>query len=235
MRKTVLITGASRGIGFAIAKSLQSDFENIILVAKHAETLDKAAKAFETSRIFKYIVDLESEKEILKFTMKINKKFKSIDVLVNNAGVYIGKRFAKQSLFEINRMLNLNLRSCVHLTHQLLPSLVKGENPQIINISSVASHINIYGEGVYSATKAAMSSLSDVLRKELNKEGIRITAVQPYGVDTYSSSHADSLLNPINVGEAVKYIISTPPSVQIDVLELSNINQWRGQKPAWIE
>ena len=207
----------------------------MILVAKHKDTLDKAALQLKSTKIYKYVVDLEDEKEVLKFAKEINKKFKSLDVLVNNAGVYIGKRFDKQPLSEIIKMLNLNLRAHLILTHELLNLLKKGENSQIVNISSCAVSVNFYGEAVYSATKSAISSFSNVLRKELNSEGIRITAIEPFGVDTYPTPQPDYLLNPMEIGEVVKYVIKRPPFVQIDVVELSHIKQWRGTKPDWIE
>lgn len=235
MRKTVLITGASRGIGFAIAKSLESEFENMILVARHKETLDKAAGQLKGPKIFKYVVDLEDEKELLKFAKEINKKFKSLDVLVNNAGVYIGRRFINEPTEEIIRILNLDLKCHILLTHELLPIIKKGKNPQIINISSHAVRTLLYGEAVYTAAKSAISSFSDVLRKELNDEGIRITAIEPGGVDTYPIPKPDILLSPLEIGEAVSYIIDRPATVQIDVLGLSHIKQWRGTKPGWIE
>lgn len=234
MRKVVLITGASRGIGFSIAKALESSFENLILVAKHKENLDKAVSNLTKSKTVVIPTSLEDEKEILRLVKQVKQKFDSLDVLINDAGAYIGKRFEKITPKEISQLINLNFKSYYLLTQQLLPLLKKGNNPQIINISSCAAHANIYGESLYSATKAAVTSFSDVIRKELNKDKIRVTIVQPWGVDTYETPQPD-LLNPDEIGKLINYIVNVPPNTQIDLVEISNIKQWRGEKPSWIK
>lgn len=235
MRKICLITGASKGIGFAIAEALAPHFETLILVARDKGNLEKAAAKLPSGKVIIVSADLEDEKGIKKLVTHIKKTYGALDVLVNNAGVYIGKRFEKTSLEEINRMINLNFRSYSLLTHQLLPLLKKGENPQIINTSSCATHAQLYGEALYSATKAAVTALSNVLRKELNEQGIRVTAIHPWGVDTYAIPQPEVLLNPNEVGKVVSFVATSLPMTQIDTIELSHIKQWRGSKPGWIE
>lgn len=233
--KTALVTGASRGIGLAIAKAIAPSVDNLIIVAKHRETLAKAASQIKGIKLTTIVADLENEKETLRLVGEVKKKSDRLDILINNAGVYIGKRFVKSSLEEINKMINLNFTAYIVLTNQLLPLLKKGTNPQVINISSCAANAQIFGEAVYSATKAAITTFSNVLRKELNGENIRVTAVQPWGVDTYPIPKPEFLLNPNEIGELVSYIVNRPPTVQIDLVELSNIKQWRGNKPPWVE
>lgn len=235
MVKTVLITGASRGIGFSIAKALAPHTEHLILIAKHKESLDKAVAQLKGIKVIPIVTDLEDTAQISKLIEQIQKKFDSLDILVNNAGIYIGKQFENTSLEEINKLINLNFRSYSLLTHQILPLLKKGTHPQIINISSCASGAQIYGEALYSATKAAVTAFSNVIRKELNEKGIRVTTIQPWGVDTYDVPQPEYLLNPDEIGELVSFVVNRPPAVQIDLVELSNIKQWRGKKPPWIE
>ena len=152
MKKTALITGASRGIGFSIAKSLESEFETLILVAKHQETLDKAASKITKAKVVPIVADLTNQSDVLNVTKKVIKDFSSLDLLVNNAGIYIGKDFEKMSIEEINQMINLNFMTYYLLTQKLLPLLKKGDNSQIINISSCAAHTTLFGESLYSAT-----------------------------------------------------------------------------------
>lgn len=235
MGKTALVTGASRGIGFSIAKAFSKHVDELVLIAKHKDGLEKAAAKLTGPKLFLYVVDLENEKEISRLSKQIKKSFASLDILANNAGVYIGKEFEKNSLEEINKLIDLNFKAYSLLTHELLPLLKKGNNPQIINISSAATSAQIYGEAIYSATKAAVTAFSNVLRKELNDQGIRITAIQPWGVDTYEVPQPDYLLNPDEIGELVVYIVNRPSTVQIDLVELSHIRQWRGKKPPWME
>lgn len=170
------MTGASRGIGLAIAKSLAPSVDNLVITSKHQETLDKSASEIKGAKLTKIVANLEDEKEVLKLAQEVNKRFDKLDILINNAGVMLGKRFEKNSLEEINQLINLNLRAYILLTYHLLPLLKKGTNPQVINISSCAANAQIFGEAVYSATKAAVTAFSNVLRKELNGENVRVTA-----------------------------------------------------------
>jgi len=235
MSKTALVTGASRGIGFSIAKALCEHVDNLIIIAKHRDGLEKAATELDGPKLSLHVADLEDEKEIARLIKHIKKDFSNLDILVNNAGVYIGKIFEKNSVEEIDKLINLNFRAYSLMVHGLLPLLKKAKNPQIINISSCAASAQIYGEAIYSATKSAVTTFSNVLRKELNGKGIRITAIQPWGVDTYEVPQPDYLLHPDEIGKLVAYIVSRPPTVQIDLVELSHIRQWRGKKPPWME
>ncbi len=236
MPKKVLITGGSRGIGFSIAKAVLPYAERLILVARHEEQLGQAVEKLDGSKITAISADLTDTSELEEVVNKIKSQFNALDVLVNNAGIYIGKRFEVTSLKEINQMIDLNFKAYTLLISQLLPLLKKGDHPQIINISSCAARAEVYGESVYSATKAAVTAFSNVLRKELNERGIRVTAIQPWGVDTYGVEGAENfMLNPDEVGKLAAFIISASPTTQIDWVELSHIKQWRGEKPPWVE
>jgi len=234
MKKTALITGASKGIGFAIANAVAPHFENLILVARNKENLEKAAAKLSSKNVVILTADLEDEKEIEKIAGYVHKEYGSLDLLVNDAGAYIGKTFEKNVTEEISRLINLNLRAYALLTNQLLPALFKGQDAQIINISSAAATDQTIGEAVYAATKAGVSAFSNILRKELNSKGIRVTAIQPWGVDTYEVPMPDQLLNPDEIGTVVEFILLAPPTTQIDLIELSHIKQWRGTKPPWV-
>ena len=234
MKKLALITGASKGIGFAIAQSLAPHFENLILIARDRKKLEEAAKKLPSKGVVILDADLTDEKEIAKVAEYIKKEYSSLDLLVNNAGIYIGKEFEKNPIEEIIYMTKLNFTSYPLVTHALLPLLKKGTDAQIINTSSCATTARMHGEAVYSATKAAVSAFGDVLRKEINSEGIRVTTIQPWGVDTYPIPMPETLLAPSDIGNLVEYIVLAPPTVQIDLVELSHIKQWRGEKPAWV-
>lgn len=235
MKRYALVTGASHGIGHAISKAIEPSVDSIFLVAKNRDRLEKVSSQFKRAEAIPMATDLEDENQITKLVEQVKKEARSLDVLVNNAGIYLGKRFENTTAEEINKILNLNLKAYLILTLKLLPLLKKGKNPIIVNISSCAATANIYGESVYSASKVAVTTFSNIIRKELNEEGVRVTAIQPWGVNTFDSPNPQNLLRPEELGELVSYIVKADPNTQIDFVELSNINQWRGGKPDWIK
>lgn len=232
--KIVLVTGASRGIGFAIARALKPDAEKLFLVARTKKSFDKTCDQFKKKKTIFLGSDLSSEAQIDKLVAQVKKETSRLDVLVNNAGVYLAKKFEKTTRPEINQQIAINLKGMLLLTQGLLPLLKKGKKPQIINISSIAAKASLYGESIYSATKAGVTSFSEVIRKELNPQGVRVTTIHPWGVNTWNAPNPQELLRPEDIGELVSFIVNTHPGCQIESIDCSSVFQWKGEKPPWI-
>lgn len=224
----ILITGASRGIGLAEAKILDDGHNELFLVAKSMDSF--LGKKFKKADLF--IHDLSRKEEISKLLAEVKLKTKSLDVLINNVGVMVMKKFEEMSNEEINLLLDVNLRSQLLLSKGLLPLLRKSENPQIIFMSSMAAKSAIIGESVYSATKGALTNFANVLRNELS-DRVKVSVIHSWGVNTWGAESRAPLLNPKNIAELVKFILTREKSFLIESIEVGHIAQWRGGNAPW--
>jgi 3-oxoacyl-[acyl-carrier protein] reductase len=231
--KHVFITGGAKGIGRAIVEELAAQDYKITAVYNQSKaTADALMKKYPNVRFTK--ADLEDRQELDGLIERLSKG-EPIDVLINNAGIYLGKAFERMTEAELYQQSDLLLAAPSRLMQGLLPSLTKAEAPMIINISSQAAHGRLTGESMYSAVKAAMSTLSYVLRAELNPKGIRVTAVEPYGVNTYGIPEPSDMLLPRELARTARYVIELPPHLQIDTVVMSHIKQARPDYPEWVE
>lgn len=231
-KKNILITGAGRGIGFSIAKAVEDVAENLILVTKSKESFRHLEKYFPKARNFN--VDVSNEEKITKFIENIKYEFDHLDVLVNNAGFYIGKKIEETTTSEFDELYKIHLKAPFLLIKNLLPLLRKSDCPQVINISSAANFVRIPGESAYTTMKAGLSAMADVLRNELQKYRIRFTTIYPWAVNTHNFENPQDFLRQEDVGEVVLFIINTHPNCQISNIELSSVYDWRGNWPPWI-
>ncbi len=232
MKKKVLITGGARGIGKAIVEGLaKNDYEVIATYYSSDKVADSISEQYSNVTFRK--VNLKDRKELDQFIADIKKS--AVDVLINNAGVWLGKPFAKMSADELFEQVDLNFAAPARLTHGLLPVLKKAKAPIIINISSQAAHPVYPGEAMYSAAKAGLSTLSQVLRAECNPLGIRAVTVEPWGVNTYGIEEPSGMVTPEELAQTIRYVIEAPDHLQLERIGISHIKQWRGDYPDWIE
>lgn len=224
----ILITGASRGIGLAEAKRLNKLENELFLTATSLSSFKDSG--LDKAKIFAY--DLTKEDKIRKLSDEIKSKTKSLDVLINNVGVMIMKRFKEMTSGDINTILDLNLRSHILLTKEILPLLEQSTNPHIIFMSSMAAKSGIVGESVYSATKGAISNFANVLRNEMGPK-IKVSVVHSWGVNTFNYDRPEILLKPDNIAEVVEFIITRDKNFLIESVDLSNVHQWRGSEAPW--
>jgi 3-oxoacyl-[acyl-carrier protein] reductase len=230
--KHVLITGGAKGIGRAIVEILAGgDYEIVATYNASKSEADELTAKYKNVRFVQ--VDLTDRKVLNVFIADMGKE--QFDVIVNNAGLYVGKTFEKFSEAELFEQVDLNFAAPARLMQGLLPVLKKSKSPLIINISSQAANPMLPGEAMYSAVKSAMSTLSQVLRTELNPKGVRVTTFEPWGVNTYGVSEPSGMVTPKELAEVVRYVIDLPGHLQLDTVGISHIQQFRGDYPEWIE
>lgn len=186
-RKTVLVTGASRGIGKAIAVKFAKKGYNVAISCIHSqERLQQTKKEIEGYQVscLSYLGDMGDMKCCQELFEQIRVQFGGVDVLVNNAGIsYIGL-LQDMSSQDWERMLHVNLTSVFNCCKLAIPYMVRRKQGKIVNISSVWGNVGASCEAAYSATKGGINALTRALAKELAPSNIQVNAVACGAIDT---------------------------------------------------
>jgi len=194
MKRTVLITGASGGIGLELAHIFASKGANLVLVARSKDKLDtfklKIGKKYGVTiyNIGKDLTTLDAAREVFD---EISKKQIHIDFLINNAGFGDFGHFAKSSYEKQLQMINLNVTTLTLLTHLFLPDMIKAGYGKILNVASTAAFQPGPTMSVYFATKAYVLSFSEAIAHELSKTGVTVTVLCPGATETGFKDAAD--------------------------------------------
>ena len=191
----VLITGASGGIGRAVAIEFAKHKYNIIGCAKtNAEGLAETKKTIEDTGVKCYtdICDITDENAVIDFISSSTKEIGSVDILVNNAGISFIGLIQDMSIDEWNKVINTNLTSAFLMSKHIIPYMLKKQKGHIINISSVWGNVGASMEVAYSASKGGLNSFTKALAKELAPSNILVNAVSPGFINTEMNKHFDS-------------------------------------------
>ena len=208
--KTIVVTGGSKGIGAEIVKTLAMENYNVILnynkSKEQAELIKKKLKTNEKKvEIFKADVSKREEaKELIKFALK---KFGTIDVLINNAGISQTKMFLDITDEDWNLMLQNNLTSAFYCIQEALPTMIQRKNGLIVNISSIWGITGGSCEVHYSAAKAGLDGMTKALAKELGPSNIRVNSIAPGMIDTdMNKEYSENEINEIKEETPLKKI-----------------------------
>lgn len=185
--KTALITGASSGIGLELARLFAQDGYNLVLVARSQENLEKLAKEMEFEhRVTATIIvqDLTEPDAAQKIAEQLARTEIQVDVLVNNAGTQVYGEFAAANIDALLAVIQVNSTALVHLTHLLLPGMIRRGGGRILNTGSTGAFTPGPLNAVYCATKAFVLSFSQALGAELAGTGVTVTALCPGATDT---------------------------------------------------
>jgi uncharacterized protein len=194
--KTILLTGASTGIGLEMAKQLAAKKFNLILVARSFEKLQALQSELKTKEGIEVTIfakDLSNKENAISLYNEIKKEGIVVDILVNNAGVGLYGEFIKTSLETELDMIELNVSSLVALTKLFAQDMVTRKSGKIMNVASLLSFLPFPYYSVYSATKAFVLAFSETIAAELEGTGVIVTALCPGPVDT--PFNTDAMLN----------------------------------------
>lgn len=181
VNKTALVTGGGTGIGRAIAKRMAKDGANVVIIGRNEETLEESAEQHEN--ITYIVADVLKSEDIARVLTEIQEEFGKLDIVVNNAGIAPMTPIEKINLADFDRTFALNVRAVIDVTAQALPYL-KASKGNIVNITSGLVHNPMPGNGVYTASKAAVLSLTRTWAKELAPYGIRVNSVSAGATNT---------------------------------------------------
>ena len=234
--KTVLITGATSGIGLACAYRFAHEGNRVIITGRRVGRLNK----LENELIEKYDVDVLSlnfdvrnKEEVFNNISSLPDGWKDIDILINNAGLAVGFNTIQEGdIDDWERMIDTNIKGLLYVTRAVLPGMVSRKRGHVINIGSIAGK-EVYPNGnVYCATKHAVDALTKAIRIDTVEAGIKVTQISPGAVETEFSvvrfngnkEKADNVykgyepLHPEDVADSVYYVTTLPPHVNINDL-----------------
>jgi NAD(P)-dependent dehydrogenase (short-subunit alcohol dehydrogenase family) len=222
--RAAIVTGASSGIGLAVARVLGEEGFGVTMAARRADKLDAAvaglaADGFDVHAVAANVAD---EGAIQSVVAAHHERYGRLDVLVNNAGVGIGATVGEIQTKHLDMQLSINLRSIVLFYRECLPMLQAAaeehSNALVVNTSSISGK---FGQGwlsIYSATKHGVVGWTEAMNKELGPHGIKSTALCPAFVDTpmteFAKQHvpAEQMIRPEDIAEAVRYLLKTSPA-----------------------
>ena len=182
---TVVITGASQGVGAATARAFAARGANLVLIARGQEKLDALAEELDIGdRAMVAPLDVTDIAGFGKLLARAEEVFGSVDVLVNNAGFHARGAVDWISAEDIGRMVDVNLKAPLMATRLVLPYLRQSKHPAVINVASLAGRTPVPGSATYSATKFGLRAFGLALAEELRSAGIKIASVSPGPIDT---------------------------------------------------
>ena len=181
MTSTILITGASQGIGRAIAQSFAENHYNVALAARQSDRLDAAAQELEASGYSALAIptDVKDPVQVEHLVQKAIAHYGAVDVLVNNAGIYISGAVEEFSLADWHQAIDTNLWGYIHATHAILPHFLERRAGTLVNISSVGGKVPLPYLVPYTTAKFAVTGLTQALRSELSPKGIQAVGIYP--------------------------------------------------------
>ena len=235
-KKTVLITGATSGIGKSTAYRLADSKMNLIICGRRREVLDKIQEDLsKLTSIITLCFDVSDNNQVKKAIESLPNEFKQIDILINNAGNAHGlDKIQDGNVEDWDNMIDSNVKGFLYVAKAVIPRMVQNSSGHIINIGSLAGR-EVYEKGnVYCATKHAVNAISKGMRIDLNKHNIKVSEINPGLVETNFSKvrfKGDAIADTVykgykalqaeDIAEIIEFVISRPDHVNLaDVLIL---------------
>ena len=224
--KTIVITGGSDGLGKTLTETFAKE-NNVIILATNEEKMKLVAE--ENNCSYK-VCDVSDYKIVEKAISEIIEEYNKIDVLINNAGLWIQEELDKNDSDRIKSVIDVNLLGTINVSKAVIPSMKENRDGLIININSQAGINHKAERVVYNASKWGVTGFSKSLQDEVAKYGIRVTDVMPGMMKTEMFSRMNIEKNMANgldtkeVARLIQFIIDTPSDVMIPEVGIKNIN-----------
>jgi NADP-dependent 3-hydroxy acid dehydrogenase YdfG len=241
--RIALVTGASAGIGEAVARGLAAEGADLILAARRRDRLDALAAELRDRtgvRTLTVALDVRDRAAVARVADSLDPGWRAVDILVNNAGLSRGLDPVQSgSIDDWEEMIDTNVKGVLYVSRAFLPGMVERQRGHVVLLGSIAGREVYPGGNVYCATKAAVEILTRALRVDLVGKGIRVTTVDPGMVETEFSLvrfHGDAAragqvyrgitpLTAADVADAVLYAVTRPPHMNVQSMILMATNQ----------
>src|SRR5579871_288772 len=243
MNKIIFITGATSGFGNACAYKFAANNDNIIITGRREERLEELKGDLEKKyhvKVLSLAFDVQDKHAVFSVINTIPDEWQNIDVLINNAGLALGRDFFEEAdLNDWERMLDTNVKGLLYVSKAILPFMIKNKKGHIINMGSVAAK-EVYERGnVYCASKAAVETISASMRIDLLRHKIKVTAIHPGAAETEFSEvrfkgdkqlakkvyDGFTALSAEDIADTIFYCASLPPHVCINDLVITALAQ----------
>ncbi|MBP9722392.1 MAG: SDR family NAD(P)-dependent oxidoreductase [Gammaproteobacteria bacterium] len=240
--KTVLITGASSGIGYATAKLFAQYRVKLILTGRRINKIKELSKYLKQQyniNIITYKLDVCDQNQVTNFINNLSEDFQKIDILINNAGLALGSEpIQNGSIENWETMIDTNIKGLLYLTRAILPKMINNGGGHIVNLGSSAGRLVYPGGNVYCATKYAVKAISQAIRHDTLGKNIRVTEIAPAAVQTEFSEvrwkdkqKADEFyakfkpLQAEDIADNILYAVTRPKHVNIAEMVISSVDQ----------
>lgn len=239
MSKIVFITGATSGFGKACAQLFAANGYQLILNGRRSERLDELKKELQqqfNSSVHLLAFDVQNKEQVFTCINSLPKEWQSIDVLINNAGLALGRDYFNEAdMDDWETMLNTNVKGLLYVSRAVLPFMINNKKGHIINIGSTAAKETYEKGNIYCASKAAVDSISKAMRIDLLQHQIKVTAIHPgaaeteFGITRFKGDEQKAAavyegykaLTPNDVAAVVYYTTTLPAHVCINDLVLT--------------
>ncbi|HXS57398.1 MAG TPA: SDR family NAD(P)-dependent oxidoreductase [Hanamia sp.] len=246
MKRIVFITGATSGIGNACAEKFAANGDDLIINGRRNERLEEIKKTLEqkyNTEVFCASFDVQNKEEVFQAIEQFPEKWKSVDVLINSAGLALGRDlFDEAEIEDWDTMIQTNINGLLYVSKAVIPFMMKKNTGHIINIGSTAGDV-VYERGnIYCASKSAVEAISHGMRIDLLRHHIKVTNIKPGAVETEFSvvrfkgdeEKADKVyegfapLTATDIADSIFYCASLPPNVCINDLTITPTAQADG-------
>lgn len=240
-QKTALITGATSGIGLAIARALAQTGCRLVLTGRRAQRLKALVEEFsQLTAVHSLCFDVRDREATTQMISQLPEEFSQIDILINNAGNAHGlDSFENANLDDWDAMIDINVKGLLYVSKAVIPQMIKRQTGHVIHLGSTAGK-EVYPKGnVYCASKHAVDALNHAMRIDLNGKGVKVSAIHPGLVETEFSevrfkgdkARAQQVykgynpLQPEDIAEIIVFVLSRPPHVNIADLMVMCLDQ----------
>ncbi|WP_462130823.1 SDR family oxidoreductase [Staphylococcus aureus] len=218
--KVAVVTGAGSGIGEAIATLLHEEGAKVVLAGRNKEKLQNVANQLSQDSVKVVPTDVTNKEEVDELIKIAQQTFGGLDIVINSAGQMLSSKITDYQVDEWDSMIDVNIKGTLYTAQAALPTMLEQSSGHLINIASISGFEVTKISTIYSATKAAVHTITQGLEKELAKTGVKVTSISPGMVDTAITAAYNPTdrkkLEPQDIAEAVLYALTQPKHVNVN-------------------
>ncbi|AEW66443.1 TPA: SDR family oxidoreductase [Staphylococcus aureus] len=218
--KVAVVTGAGSGIGEAIATLLHEEGAKVVLAGRNKDKLQNVANQLAQDSVKVVPTDVTKKEEVDELIKIAQQTFGGLDIVINSAGQMLSSKITDYQVDEWDSMIDVNIKGTLYTAQAALPTMLEQSSGHLINIASISGFEVTKSSTIYSATKAAVHTITQGLEKELAKTGVKVTSISPGMVDTAITAAYNPTdrkkLEPQDIAEAVLYALTQPKHVNVN-------------------